>query len=95
MKYRVPNQSVGINSILFYIESSPSESESSSDVCNGCKTVTSTIEFRPTAQDNQASFGCKAVHPALKLYSPLRAKGTAVILSVLCKYMIPHHNAHV
>ena len=87
--------------ILFNIiisDPSPVESSSSDSTCSGCKTLTSTIKFRPTAQDNQASFGCKARHPALKRSSPLRTQGTNVILSVLCKYMRqlpPHRKPHI
>ena len=71
----------------FILVTSPTESSTSSDVCTGCKTVTSTIKFRPTAQDNQATFGCRAIHPALEINSHLRTQGTNVILSVLCKYI--------
>ena len=73
------------------LDTSPSESSSdATDICSGCKTLTSKIKFQPTAQDNQASFGCKAEHSALPLNSPLRTQGTSVILSVLCKYIKYH-----
>jgi len=43
------------------------------------KTVTSKIKFRPNSDDNQASYACEAVHPALKA-GPMRV---SVFLSVL------------
>ena len=73
---------------FIFLATSPTEASASSEACTGCKTLTSTIKFRPSAQDNQASFGCKAIHPALLPNSPLKTEGASVILSVLCKYII-------
>ena len=50
---------------------------------SGRVTSTSTIRFRPTADDNGVTWACEAEHQAI-VYSPLRA---SVLLSVLRKFL--------
>jgi hypothetical protein len=49
---------------------------------DGRVTSTSTIRFRPTAEDNGVTWACEAEHQAI-VYSPLRA---SVLLSVLREF---------